>query len=287
MTASERGTFTLPAATRIGRTALRVESLETVLPFYRDGLGFRVEREQTSARLVAGDEPLVRLGEAPSVPDRSSAQAGLFHIAIRVPGRTHLANALARIRETTFSLTGAADHGVSEALYLRDPEGNGVELYCDHPRSAWEKTTDDRVEMGTEPQDVDGLLRTSAADPPAELPSETDVGHVHLEVVDLDRAETFYRDVLGMNVRARYGDSATFLAAGGYHHHVGLNTWNHRTAPAGESRGLAWFEVVVPDDETLATLQERFDVHGHDIDEQETGIQVSDPDGITLRLRSE
>ncbi|MFC6989526.1 VOC family protein [Haloplanus sp. GCM10025708] len=269
--------FHLPAATRVGRVALRVNSLDDVLPFYRDVLGLDVRRDGTTARLLAGDDALLVLSEDDDAPARSPDEAGLFHLAIRVPDRAALADALGRARAADESLTGASDHLVSEALYFRDPENNGVEVYRDRPRSAW-PWTDDGVAMATRPLDLDDL---AAAGDGEALPPATDLGHVHLEVTDLSRAEAFYADALGLNVRARYGDEATFLAAGDYHHHVGLNTWNDRRAPASRSRGLAWFELVVPDGETLSTVRRRLDDRGHDVDSTDG---AADPDGIRVRF---
>lgn len=273
-------TYSLPEEAHVGATALAVESLDAVTPFYRDALGFDVERDGDTARLLAGDLCLL-LMETPDSPARSPTQAGLFHVAVRVPDRGALADALVRLRAEGAELTGASDHLVSEALYLRDPAGNGIELYRDRPRAEWPEADDGTVEMDTLPLDLDSLAAEGSHT--KRLPAGTGVGHVHLEVTDLARSERFYAETLGMNVRARYGSEATFLAAGDYHHHVGLNTWNGRTEPAGESRGLAWFELVVPDAATQATLRERLD----DVREIDDGLATSDPDGIELRIRVE
>jgi catechol 2,3-dioxygenase len=267
--------FELPAATRVGRVALCVESLDRVLPLYRDVVGLDVHRDGARAHLTAGGDVRLVLSEDADAPVRADDEAGLFHVAVRVPDRPALADVLSRARDAGDVLTGASDHLVSEALYLRDPEGNGVEVYCDRPRTAW-PWTDDGVAMETLPLDLDGLATEGEG---RALPPATDVGHVHLEVTDLARAEAFYVDALGLNVRARYGDDATFLAAGDYHHHVGLNTWNQRRAPAAESRGLAWFELVLPDEESLTALRRHLADRGHDVE-----TTVTDPDDVEIRL---
>lgn len=281
MTASPSGG--LPGSAHFGRVGLRVQSLAETLPFYRDIFGLTVDREGDRATLGVGS-PLIVFTEAPDAPARDETEAGLFHVAVRVPTRAALADALARIQSSDFSLTGASDHLVSEALYLRDPEGNGVEIYRDRPQAAWSMTDDGMVEMQTLPLDLDSLAEDRVGGEHA--PSGTDIGHVHLEVTDLDRAEAFYVDRLGFGVRARYGADASFLAAGDYHHHIGLNTWNHREAPrSSESCGLDWFEFVVP--AGFAQLEERLLDDGQPVSQEDGALCVQDPDGITLRLLPE
>jgi catechol 2,3-dioxygenase len=173
---------------------------------------------------------------------------------------------------------------VSEALYLRDPEGNGVEIYRDRPRDAWSTTADGHVDMQTLSLDLDSLANDGTGE--AQAPRETDIGHVHLEVTNLARSEAFYVDVLGFGVRARYGADASFLAAGDYHHHLGLNTWNTRDAPrSSESCGLDWFEVVLP--EGFPGLKERLTSAGQPLTHEGEAIHLADPDGIGLRLLPE
>jgi len=286
----------LPSTSRIGRVALRVSDLDETMAFYRDVVGLTV-RSRTGERAALGppDSRLLELTADPDASARPETAAGLFHTAFRVPSRAALADALARVRGE-WQLSGASDHGVSEALYLRDPEGNGVEVYRDRGRAAWPTSADGRVEMVTEPLDLDGLTAEGGgadgvADTGAEaVPDGTDVGHVHLEVTSLRSAREYYGDALGMTVRQEMG-GALFLAAGEYHHHVGANVWNRRSTPA-EGRGLDWFEVVVPDAAALAAVRDRFEgasvtVESVDADgDGETdGIAVIDGDGIELRVR--
>lgn len=275
----------LPASAHVGRVALRVESTDRVRPFYEDAVGLAAE--QVGDRLVLGpatDEPLIALEEAPNAPERPREAAGLFHLAVRTPDRAALGDALARLQSSGASLTGASDHLVSEALYLRDPEGNGVEVYRDRPRDDWPTTDDGHVDMQTLPLDLDDLGSAGSGDHVDGLPPGTDIGHVHLEVADLPRAERFYRETLGLRLRARYGTSAAFLAAGDYHHHVGLNTWNHRTEPAGGHRGLAWWEFVLPDETALAAAADRLEAEDSSLVDRPDGLAVEDPDGTELRL---
>ena len=275
-------TPTLPAATQIGRAALRVTDLDRQVAFYRDVVGLELQaRTDATATLGAGGTPLLELERDTDAGSRGN-RAGLFHTAFRVPSRTALGAALERTRDG-WRLNGASDHNVSEALYLSDPAGNGVEIYWDRDRDRWPHAPDGSVRMDTLPLDLDDILE--ASDSAADAPPGTTLGHVHLEATDIGPARTFYVDTLGFDVRMDAG-SALFLAAGGYHHHVGVNTWNRRSDPAG-GHGLAWFEVVVPNDRAVAAVRERLaaaDIAGT---ERESGIAVTDPDGIRLRIRAE
>ena len=284
MTTDSGTAFELPSETHIARVALDVGSRDGMRSFYRDVLGFDAERDGKRVRLSAGGETLIVLEEDPALPERRPDEAGLFHVAVRVPDRPALADVLARIRRSDVTLSGASDHLVSEALYLRDPEGNGIEVYRDRPRTEWTET-DDGVEMATLPLDLDDLL--SEASERSTLPSRTDIGHVHLEVTDRARSEAFYVDTLGFRIRARYGDEAAFLAAGDYHHHVGINTWNHRRSSAGSSRGLRRIEFALPSGETVDAVTGRLREAGFEPDAVDGGLAVSDPDGIRIRFVAE
>ncbi|SMO53624.1 VOC family protein [Halorubrum cibi] len=270
---------TLPADTRIGRVALRVGDLDATTAFYQDVIELAVlDRNGTTATLGAGGTPLLELIADPDAPDRGRANAGLFHTAFRVPSRAALGDVLTRIRER-WELDGASDHDVSEALYLADPEGNGVEVYRDRPRESWSAVGEDRVHMTTEPLDVESVAAAAAGED--RVPADTHVGHVHLEVTSLEAFERFYIAEFGFDLRATYPD-ARFVAAGGYHHHVGANTWNGRTDPAA-ARGLDRFEVVVPGDEARRELRERLE---EDVTEPTPGdgFAVTDPDGMEIRV---
>lgn len=272
-------TDSLPAEAAVGRVALTVTDIAEVADFYRSVVGLDIlsEREDRAV-LGAGDRPLLVLEGDPESSERPREAAGLFHTAFRVPDREALADALERV-EDEWTLAGASDHRVSEALYLWDPEDNGVEIYCDRPREEW-PITEGRVQMDTLPLDQEALGEVaSGADG---VPADTDVGHVHLEVTSLDDARSFYVDALGMGVRQEW-NGALFVAAGDYHHHVGLNTWNGRSDPAS-GRGLAWVELTVPDDDALAVTRERLAGAGVAVTDTNDGFAVSDPDGIGVRV---
>ncbi len=223
-----------PAAPSVvGPVALRVASLARSTDFYRQVLGLRVHREgDASAALGAGGDDLLRLEEDPAAP-RPRGTTGLYHFALLLPSRRALARQLWRLLQAGVRPQGVADHLVSEAIYLADPDGNGIELYRDRPRDEW-VYDGGQIRMTTDPLDLDGLL-AELGDPEERLQGiapGTVMGHVHLRVSDVAAAEAFYRDVLGFDVTTRFGSSASFLSKGGYHHHIGLNTWESLGAPA-------------------------------------------------------
>lgn len=230
----------LPETIELGRVGLSVADLDRSIRFYEDRLGMTQQGRQAGAAwLGAGDRELLWLEERPGGV-RDPASAGLFHVAYRVPDRAALGAALRHLRATGTRLTGASDHDVSEALYLEDPDGHGIEIYRDRPRTDW--LQDGRLRIGTKPMDVAGVL--AAAGGPVLAPG-TIVGHVHLEAHDLEAARGFYEGELGMAVMAER-PSAVFLSKGGYHHHVALNVWNRRTRPQalGEGAlGLLFYEI--------------------------------------------
>jgi catechol 2,3-dioxygenase len=281
--AAPSNTDALPRGTRIGRTALRVDDREELTEFYRTVVGLSV-LEESAARSVLGvvDTPLLVLDGAGDPPARHRSGAGLYHVAFRVPSRAALGDALHRIRER-WRLGGASDHWVSEALYLTDPEGNGIEIYRDTPRDDWPRNDDGTVRIGTVSLDLEAVEAAATGDPLA--PPGTDVGHVHLEVSSLEAFTDFYVDALGFEVQTTVPDAA-FVSAGGYHHHVGANTWHRRTSPV-RGRGLSWFEVVVPDRDALEAVTSRMAGRGIRVTETASGVVVHDLDEIEVRVRTE
>jgi catechol 2,3-dioxygenase len=231
----------------IGAVRLTVADLDQAVAYYERVIGLRMlERDGDVVRLGA-DTALVELEGDPGAPPRGAHSTGLFHLAVLVPTRADLARAVRRVVETGERFTGASDHLVSEALYLRDPEGNGIELYRDRPRETWQYDGDE-IRMGTVALDLGDLMRNEPDGEDAGMPEGARIGHVHLQVADLADAEAFYAGELGLDVTVRSYPGALFLSRGGYHHHVGANTWasaGSPPAPAG-SRGLKWFEIDVP-----------------------------------------
>jgi len=272
---------TLPGETTVGRVALRVADREETAGFYERVVGLSVVEEGPETTVLgAGGSRVLVLEDAPDAKGRRRDEAGLFHTAFRVPTRAALGDVLDRI-ETRWTLDGASDHRVSEALYLRDPAGNGVEVYRDRPRAEWPTDQHGRVQMTTDPLDREALR--AAGEGTETAPPATTVGHVHLEVTDRDRAREFYVETLGLDVRQEWGDSALFVAAGDYHHHVGLNTWNGRSAPL-EGRGLGWFELAVPDRDAVDAVAGRCEAGEDRIRQRDNGVEIQDPDAIPVRI---
>jgi catechol 2,3-dioxygenase len=274
----------LPAATSLGPVRLRVGDIDAMTAFYARAIGLHVlERSGSEVLLGTPDGTvLVELEADPSAPARPARSTGLFHQAILVPTRADLAVALRRVLDAGWGFTGASDHLVSEALYLDDPEGNGIELYRDRPRDEWRRDAAGELEMATLAMDVDGVIASATEGTPDEgMPDGTVMGHVHLQVADVPAAERHYADGLGWDVTVRSYPGALFLSAGGYHHHVGLNTWGTRNAPPPPpgARGLVRYRVVVPTAADLRALGDRLDAAGVEAERRDGGLEVVDPSG--------
>jgi len=275
--------------TRMGAVALTVADMDRALDFYQNTLGFRLrERDGAAATLVAGDEPMVVLSEEPGARPAPPRATGLYHFAILTPSRVALARSLRRLVERRYPLDGASDHLVSEALYLTDPDGHGIEIYRDRPRAEWPRQAG-QIQMATDPLDLRALLGEAANDsrPWTGLEPDTTMGHVHLQVGDLAKARDFYHGVLGFDIMvdiAAYG--ALFVAAGGYHHHLGLNTWRSRggaPAPEGAAK-LRYATILLPDALERDRVLARLAAAGVPTKIEATGVSVADPFGTRLLL---
>lgn len=273
--------------TIIDRVELRVRDLRRTVQFYEDVIGLRcLGGDDSRADLGIPESPeesLLVLHESSDAPARRSDEAGLFHIAFRVPTEEALADALRRIRERGVQLTGASNHEISHALYLNDPEGNGLEIYCDQPREQWPMDEQGRLELATRRLDLDSLLEREPTDTPERFPRGTDVGHIHLEGTDIGDAHGFYAQLLGLHVTVETS-SVLFTADGDYHHHIGVNQWRGRRRPrADESLGLVSVAARVPVDGQ--TLMRRIDNAGLSAVSGDKGLEVRDGDNIRWRLR--
>ncbi len=283
--------LSLPATTHIGYVHLRVRDLDRALAFYLDVLGLKMVSggSRTATLSATGRGPgLLVLTEKKDASPRPLRAPGLYHVAFRVPNRRALALAIQHLRESKWPLDGFADHDVSEAMYLSDPEGNGIEVYADRARETW-PLRGGHVEMVTVPLDLEGVMRELADFPGAweGLDPATDVGHVHLRVSDLDRTDAFYAGVLGFDVTQRTLPGALFLSAGGDHHPVGANVWHsaHAARPPADAQGLISFSIVVPDPDGLATLEVRLrDVSAPIQSADDGGVRAVDPDGNFIEL---
>jgi catechol 2,3-dioxygenase len=282
----------LPAETALGAVALTVPDLDRSLAFYTRHLGLVVHRQAGREAALGGDggASFLRLVENLSAEPAPHA-TGLYHFAILVPSRQELAAALVRLARTRTPLQGASDHGVSEALYLADPDDNGIEIYRDRPREEWPRQGG-RLAMRTDPLDLDELFAVqpdSYREAPARaLGAATRLGHIHLHVANLEAAVSFYRDVLGFELQQMYGNQAAFLSAGGYHHHVAVNTWRGQGAPppAPEASGLREWEILLPDRAALTQVGERLAPAGIATSSQPDGLRAADPSGNALVLRA-
>jgi catechol 2,3-dioxygenase len=278
-------------ATSVGTVRLTVRDLDRSRAFYERAIGLRPTEldDGTLALGAAGERPLIELRGDSAAPRLNRRAPGLYHLAILVPTRLDLAFALARLAEARYPLDGASDHLVSEALYLSDPDGNGIEIYRDRPRGDWPRAGD-QLQMSTLPLDLDdviGELR-SATELQADVPAGTRIGHVHLQVSDLHEAEAFYHGVLGFDVIVRGYPGALFVSAGGYHHHIGLNTWHSAGAAAAPegSVGLRSFEIELPDERALDAVLARVDAASIPSTRQRDGAVVCDPFGNAAVLRT-
>jgi catechol 2,3-dioxygenase len=280
-------TESLPATTSMGAVHVTVADLERSLGYYQETVGLSVrEQGPGSVSLGAGDVELLGLVEEEGARP-ASRHTGLYHFALRVPERADLARWLAHASRDRVPLLGMSDHFVSEAIYLTDPDGHGIEIYHDRPRVVWEGLVASR--MTTDPLDVADLmgeLDDPAAEPFDGLPPGTDMGHIHLQVADVAATIDFYRDVLGFDVMAELFGSAAFLAAGGYHHHIGANTWHSLGAPPPPpgTAALRHATVVLPDTAERDRVAGRVADAGGEAEARDDGVLVRDPSGIGLLL---
>jgi len=273
--------------TRVGAVRLAVRDLDAVRDFYERSIGLRdVDADGVTRLGPQGGPALIELEPAPDAPLRPPGTTGLFHLAILVPSRRDLAAALQRVGDSGWRFTGASDHLVSEALYLNDPEGNGIELYRDRPAEEWD-WDDDQVRMATIPLDLDGVLGAlDGADPAEPMTSATRMGHVHLNVADLASTEAFYSGAIGLDVTVRDYPGALFMSAGGYHHHVGANTWAGEGAPPPPpgALGLRSFELVVPSRDELEAAEAWLRAAGFETSPNDGALAATDPSGNLVRL---
>ena len=258
----------LPADAHIGQVSLTVHDLDRSLLFYRDVLGFTETQRAGQVAVLAppAGRTLIELHEKTDAIAKPRRSAGLFHFAILVPSRAALGRSLRRLADRRWPISGAADHLVSEALYLNDPDGLGIEIYRDRPRDTWRNASSGEIAMATDPLDLEGVHDEPGADAPwTGLDAGTVIGHVHLHVPHLETAEAFYCERIGFSPMVRGYPGALFVAAGGYHHHLGLNTWMGVGAPPPpkDAVGLRRFTIE------SATLR------SEDIEDDATRVTVS------------
>jgi catechol 2,3-dioxygenase len=286
--ASTTGPATLPDGLRLGPVHLTVTDLSRSIAFYEQSIGLQVARgDAAEAALGTGGEDLLVLVEEPEARP-AGRHAGLYHYALLHPSRLELARAAQRLIETQTPVSGASDHKISEAIYLPDPDGNGIELAADRSREHWGDLSDPTSHGGPEPLDMVSLMAmVEGAEPAARASSELSVGHLHLHVGDVEGALEFWRDLIGFKVMTRF-PSAAFISAGGYHHHLGLNTWRGEGVapmPAG-TVGLRHWTVVLETPEEVAAVRARLEAAGAPVEEQPGGFLARDPWNNAVLVRS-
>ena len=281
--------FHQPPVTFVSQVNLKVQSLERSLAFYQEVIGFKVyEKTDKSAKLTADGKTVLLSIEQPSdvIPKRGRT-TGLYHFALLLPERTDLANILKHLLQTGYPLQGASDHLVSEALYLGDPDGNGIEIYIDRPASKWNWNSG-QVVMATDALDAENLLAEGKDEAWNGLPEGTVMGHIHLHVAELAKTEEFYTKGLGFEVVSRYGPQALFISSGKYHHHIGLNTWNGVGAPkpSANSVGLESYTLVFGDEVELKETVDRLKEIGAAVEEEKGVFITGDPSGNRINLET-
>lgn len=279
-----------PAPLAPAEVTLSVADLGRSIEYWEQAIGLRTNhRSGATARLGVPGRDLVVLEEQPGARPVRGGHTGLFHLALLVPTRQDLAAWLAHAAATGVQLTGASDHFVSEALYLRDPDLHGIEIYADRPRDTWRHEEDGSLSMGTEPLDLDDLMREHDASHPFErMADDARMGHLHLHVAHLPDARRFYSELIGLDVMVEYRGQASFLSSGGYHHHVGLNVWAGVGAPppARDQASLQRAAIEVQGAGALDRIEARLADGGYAPARDGDAVLVDDPSRNPLLLRA-
>lgn len=272
-----------PRSLHVSELHLVVADLNRSTAFYRDALGFKVAENGDGSVDVSADgaKRLLSLTQKPGVLPRGKT-AGLYHVAFLLPSRTALGGFLRRAIATQLPIQGAADHRVSEAIYLADPDGNGIEIYADTDDADWRDEAG-RLDMGTDPFDYTGVYYAADAEI-NHMPAATVIGHLHLAVHDLERSKTFYRDVIGLAVTADTYPGAYFLSSAGYHHHLAVNAWERAAIRKGDRAGLVETTIVFPDCESVQASVVRANALGYAVTDHDGGRSCVDPDGTIVRF---
>ena len=279
--------FRLPDATTLGPVHLQVSNLTRSLEYYQRIIGLRAREaaEDTAVLTAHGDDrALVVLRSRPGVTRARRGAFGLYHFALLLPDRAALGRFAAHLAAQHLQVS-MADHLVSEALYLSDPDGLGIEIYADRPRTTWQYR-DRELAMTTEPLDVSSLMAAGRGEPWDGAPANTTIGHVHLHVGNLDDAEAFYHRALGFDKTVWSYPGALFLSAGGYHHHLGTNVWAPGPAPAADHARLLGWELIVPSSDDVLSGARSLRGAGYTFDETEHGVRAADPWGTAVHLRA-
>lgn len=278
------GEFHQKPVTFVREVSINVMHLDNAIRFYQDIIGLQLlkKTDRKAVLTTDGKTPLLTLEQPADVIPKEGRTTGLYHFALLLPTRADLSIFLRHLLQTEYRF-GASDHDVSEALYITDPDGNGIEVYWDRPSSDW-KWSNGEVAMGTDPLDGNSLLAESDGEWNG-LPAGTLMGHIHLHVADLRKTEEFYMLGLGFTIVNRFG-GALFTSTGGYHHHIGLNTWNGVGAPAPKknSVGLNWYSLVFADEEARNKVIEKLNKIGAEATKEDGFYVITDPSGNEIHL---
>ena len=281
----------IPDKTRIQSIDIRVRDLKDSLNFYSDLIGFKIVDQNDFEAILSSTGVLpyiIKLTEDKSAPVRIKGSTGLFHMAFLFPNRKELARVFMRLFKNNIKFQGFSDHLVSEAIYLLDPDGNGVELYTDKPRDQWQESHG-QILMDTLPLDLSKV--TSELDDPEiwnGIHPDTTLGHIHLNVSELKKAEEFYNEILGFRITNTQFPKALFLGAGGYHHHIGSNTWmlDKRAKADENSLGMTSFTIRIPDDNYINLISERAEKNKLNVFSDNKSVLIKDFDNINIRIIS-
>lgn len=273
--------------TFISQLNLKVTNLERSLAFYQEVIGLKVltQTNQTADLTADGKTVLVSIEQPADVIPKQGRTTGLYHFALLLPTRADLGRLLKHFLQVRYPLQGASDHLVSEAIYLADPDGNGIEVYADRPASNW-SWSNGEVEMATVALDAENLLAAGEGSEWDGLPAGTIMGHIHLHVSELQKTEEFYTKGLGFEVVTRYGGQALFISTGKYHHHIGLNTWNGVGAPPASehSAGMESYTMVFPNEEKRNQIISQLKQIGATVTEENGSFMTADPSGNRIQL---
>lgn len=272
----------------LGKVVLKVKDLEGMAEFYQKMVGLQVldsSTESVTLGIESTKSPLVQLVKIEPNTNKTLT-AGLFHLALLLPTRQDLGEYLYYLLVNKLPLGGASDHGYSEALYFNDPEGNGIEIYVDKPKSVWDRREDGRIEGVTIQMDAEGVLGT-VEKAFTGMPSGTIMGHVHLTVHDLEGTEDFYTTLLPLGLKSDFSGQAKFFASGDYHHHIGSNTWAGKALPEpqADQLGMAYYEWVLPNQSEMTALTSRLDEKNYPYTVENGVVTLKDNSGIEMRVR--
>lgn len=279
-------TFKLKENIKIGKASLNVKNLDLLVDFYTNKIGMDlIEKENNIAKLGVVEKVLLELVQVDK--EANEKLTGLYHVAYLLPTRADLGNALFSLLVRNAPIYGASDHGYSEALYLNDPEGNGIEIYADRPKEKWDIREDGTIAGYTIAMDAEGVLAEKTSGAPVNLPEGTIIGHMHLSIKDLEKTKDFYTNILGFDNKFEFPRQAIFMASGLYHHHIAINIWDSANMKLREddALGLNYFEIIVEDEKELNRIKTHLKDNNIHIEEIDDGFIVRDNQNINILIK--